>query len=217
MRRASVTLALLALAALALPTGAYEYQATPAASALPDAEAPFELGSVILPDGPAGVAALFARLPDKVDGEPRSPTLGAEADRVVASYGVPDAMDSLLLSLQVLDFEKGDFFPRDFTVDQFVASVSENADYGTEAFGQDGALAWVRAESSAGVAGSRPGTPDSVRPIYTLAWGNVGSPLLFSAIAATPNGLEALVKAFVATAGIEPPTSSPVASPAVES
>ncbi|HEV2109061.1 MAG TPA: hypothetical protein VGR16_12425, partial [Thermomicrobiales bacterium] len=103
--------------------------------------------------------------------------------------------------------------PKDFTAGVFVASVIEIADYGAETFGREGNLVWVRAETTAGMAGDKPGTPELIRPIYTFAWGEVDSPWLFAAASFTPEGLEALVTAFVTTATDPLGTPAPDATP----
>lgn len=215
MARYSIVIALLALFAGPLATGATTHTgvATPMASDLPESPAPFGLGSVTLPRDEQAIAALFRQLPEKVDGQPRDQSLEPQGGRRVAAYGTPDPTFGPLLFLQVMNFEEGDFFPKDFTAGTFVAATAENMDYGTESFGRDGDLVWIQAQSQAGVAGDKPGTPESVRSIYTLAWGEVGSPWLFSAAAFTPEGLEALVRAFVTTASAPPATPGPGATP----
>ncbi len=209
----SVIVALLALA----PAGFVAAQeATPAAT-LPDAPAPGGLGRVQLPADRAAIAALFARLPETVAGEPRTETdAGASADRLIVAYGVVDPAFGPPLTLQALDLSSGDFYPVDFTAGAFVAAVADVPDYGTDAVGREGDLVWVRATTTVSVAGDRPGTPTITRPIFTLRWGNATSPWLFGAAASTPEELDALIGAFVATAGSSPgtpPPSTPVASP----
>lgn len=212
-------LRLLALAALLLllaipiaPSVAQE--GTPAAS-LPAGPAPGGLARAPLPAGRAEISGLFARLPEAVAGEARTdPDAGESADRLVAAYGAVDPAFGPPLSLQALDLSSGDLFPPDFTAEAFVASVAGVPDYGAEAFGRDGDLVWVRATTTAGVVGDKPGTPTITRPIFTLAWGHATSPWLFTAAAPTPEALDALVDAFVATATSSPATASPAASPA---
>ena len=167
---------------------------------LPTVMAPLGLGAVTLPDDAASIAELFARLPAAVANEPRTSPLEDETDRITASYGEVDPGFGPPLSLQVLDFTSGDFFPRDFTVADFVASAADTDDYDAVAFGQDGTLAWVQAETTAGVAGDKPGTPTVSRVIHTLAWGEATGSWLFTAAAFSPEGLDALVGAFVAAA-----------------
>ena len=206
MRRVSVVLALVIIFAGVL-TGPYRVdgqEATPAPSDLPSAEAPFALGTVTLAKNHAEVLSLFARLPRTVHDAPRSQPPGESGGRVVASYGEPDPMLGAPLTLQAINFEEGDHFPRDFTAGLFVATAAGTADYGAETYGLDRAVAWVRAETTAGVAGDRPGTPEVIRPIHTLVWGDLDSHWIFTAAAGTPEGLEALVTAFVSATASAP-------------
>ncbi|HEV2107991.1 MAG TPA: hypothetical protein VGR16_06990 [Thermomicrobiales bacterium] len=218
MARFSVFVPLVAILVLAVtsPKAMHAHMATPAPSSLPEAAAPFGLGKVALPSDAEGVAALFARLPEELDGETRNGVPDRQGERVVASYGPPDAMFGPPLSLQAINFKDGDFFPKDFTAGVFVARVIETADYGAETFGREGNLVWVRAETTAGVACDKPGTPELIRPIYTLAWGEADSPWLFTAASFTPEGLEALVTAFVTTATDAPGTPAPAATPGAD-
>ncbi|MBA2753668.1 MAG: hypothetical protein H0U40_04295 [Chloroflexia bacterium] len=220
MPRVTMLIALLVLlpgilAGSSLAHGGHATPVSPAPSGLPVAAAPFGLGSVVLPNDQAGVEALFDRLPDEMGGEPLS--LGPErsGERTVASYGESDPLFGPSLTLQAINFAEGDFFPRDFTGVQFVASAAGTADYGAETFGRDGNLAWVRAETTAAVAGDRPGTPEAARPIYTLAWGELDSPWLFTAAAVDAEGLRTLVTAFVTAATADQATPVPMASPRV--
>ncbi len=181
---------------------------------LPARTAPLGLGAVTLPDDAAGIAELFARLPTAVANEPRTSPPEDEADRITANYGAATPDFGPPLSLHVLDFTSGDFFPRDFTVADFVASAAGTSDYDAVAFGQDGTLAWVRAETMAGVAGNKPGTPTISRTISTLAWGEVTRSWLFGAAAFSPEGLDALVSAFVKAAENQPATPVTGVAPA---
>lgn len=188
-------------------------QASTPAPLLPAATAPLNLGTVTLPDNEEGVSALFGRLPATVAGEPRADYLDGQTDRVIAAYGTVDLAFGPPLSLQVLDFTTGDFFPREFTAGEFVASAAGTSDYDTVAFGQDDTLAWIQAETTAGVAGNMPGTPTISRRIYTLAWGEATGSRLFTAAAFSPEGLAALISAFVMAAESQPATPTVEATP----
>ena len=111
--------------------------------------------------------------------------------------------------LAALSFPGGDFFPPDFTPGMFVAMASVTDDYDATSFGRDGDLVWIRAGTTAGVAGSKPGTPTVSQPMFTLAWGDIDSTWLFTAAAASPEGLDALVAAFVIAASGQ--SATPVA------
>ncbi len=189
-------------------------EATPAV-ALPEAPAPGGLGRVQLPADRADITALFGRLPETIAGEPRAETdRRGPTDRLVVAYGADDPVLGPQLTLQALDLSSGAFFPADFTAGIFVASVASVPDYRIDAFGRDGDLVWVRASTTVSGEGDRPGTPISSRPLLTLSWGNTTSPWLFSATAPTPDDLDALVDAFVATAKSDPGTAVPDATPA---
>ena len=208
----SLTTALLLL--LLAQVGPSEAQVATPVATLPEAPAPDGLGRIQLPADRTEISALFARLPETVGGETRTELDANErADRLVVAYGAADPAFGPPLSLQALDFSSGDFFPTDFTAGAFVASVAGVPDYSAEAFGRDGNLVWVRATTTAGADGTKPGTPTLTRPIHTLAWGQVTSPWLFTAAAPSPQALDALVDAFVTTAS-DRGTASPIASPA---
>lgn len=190
-------------------------QANQAAADVPTATAPFGLGTIALPATEAEIAALFARLPTTLAGEPRAALSARDTGGLSMAYGTDEDGLGPPLTIQAQDFTRGDFFPTDFTADQFVRTVAGVPDYGTEAFGRDGSLYWVQATTTVGVAGDRPGTPTLSRPVYTLAWGEASSPWLFGVAATSPTGLASLVTAFVSLAGglpaSPPATPSPIA------
>ena len=209
----ALTLALVQLLDTAPAAGAR--QASPAAPDVPVATAPFGLGTVALPTTEAEIVALFTRLPTTIADEPRAALAGRDTGRLSVAYGRDEDGLGPPLVIQALDFTRGDFFPSDFTADQFVRTVARVPDYGTEAFGRDGSLYWVQATTTVGVAGDQPGTPTLSRPDFTLAWGEASSPWLFGVAATSPTGLAALVTAFVSLAGglpaSPPATPSPIA------
>jgi hypothetical protein len=173
--------------------------ATPAAATLPASPVPFELATVPLPDNRDGVAAMFAALPEVVLGEPRQPLQEAE-DRLIAAYGrmLPGLVAQLALS--AINFSTGDFFPGDFTAGDYVTMASATPDMQATAFGRDGDLVWIQSETTVGVAGDKPGTPETTTTLHTLAWGTIDVSWLFSAAAIDPAGCAALAIAFVAAA-----------------
>lgn len=175
--------------------------------------APLGLGAVPLPDDTAGVAELFARLPATVAGEPRVEYPEQQTDRMIAAYGTLDPDFGPPLTLQALNFATGDFFPPDFTAADFVAAGANTTDYDAVTFGQEDKLVWVRAETTAAVGGDGLVTPTSSRVLHTLAWGEASSSWLFTAAAFSPEGLEGLVSAFVATARTPPGTPAAEATP----
>ena len=191
---------------------------SPAAAALPAATAPLGLGSVPLPDDRAGVEALLARMPPEVAGESRAPAPPPETDRLGAAYGAdPDGLGPPL-AVGALDLSTGDFFPAGWTAGDYVALVASGAtDFDQVlAFGRDGGLVWLRANTTAAIGGTGLGTPEVSRTLYTLSWGDADSACLFSAAADTPERLDALVAAFVGAQaggpGTPPASGTPVAT-----
>lgn len=180
----------------------------PQPGALAEVPAPFGLGAADVPSDEAGVKFILARMPDEIDGQPRATEASTVPDdgHLVVAYGTKDPAFGYPLILQALDFTKSDFFPTDFTAEDYVNSVSHSADYGAVAFGRDGPIVWVQSQSTAAVAGDATASPASSRPLYTLAWGVSDSNWLFTAASDSPDGLEALVIAFAMVAGGGPAT-----------
>ncbi len=188
------------LAMLVGPGMAAAQEASPGAVELPAAAAPFGLGEVALPDDEGGVWDLFAALPETVIGQEAQPMEDLE-DRIIASWGTPDAMFGPPLTLQALSFADGDFFPEDFTAEAFVTMSAGTGGSQMTAVGRDGDLVWMQTETTAGFAEDDPATPEATMTLYTLSWGEAESGWLYSATATTPEGLEGVAIAFVETAG----------------
>ena len=204
---------ILVILAVLMGTGsAFAQIATPGQADLPEASAPLGLGSVTLPDDEEGIEALFANLPNSVAGHHRNPLIRA-SDRILARYGPDDGMFGPTLVLGAISFERGDFFPAGFTPGDYVAMASQTDDTGATAFGRDGDLVWISTETTVGTGGDRPGTPAISEPLYTLAWGDIDGRWMFTAAASTPEGLDTLVTAFVATAQGQPATPIAPATP----
>jgi hypothetical protein len=209
MRRLLVAVYLLSIAIVPVPALAQE--ATPSLPALPEATAPLGLGTVTLPTSEAEIIELLASLPGDLGGAAKGGEPAQRDGRVVVTYGESDPSLGPTILLQAVDFTRSDFFPADYTAGAYVATASQNADYGGVAFGREGDLVWIRAESSVGVGDAGEGTPIVTVPLYTLAWGNADSNWLFSAASFSPETLEALVTTFVKAAGGTPAT--PEATP----
>jgi hypothetical protein len=187
-------------------------EATPSPILLPEAEAPYGLASVTLPQTEAEIEALFQAMPAAVAGQQRASTVSIEGDRIVLSYGVVEPGFGPPLYIQAIDLSRNDFFPEGFTTGLYVATVAGIPDFGAMTYGQDGNLAWVLAASSVAVVGENEATPVAERPIYTLTWGYADSNWLFSSAAVDPAGLEALAFAFVLTASAQPIPATPAAA-----
>ncbi len=177
---------------------------TPGPAPTPDlqgfrtAPAPGELASVTLPKDFSEVRALFERLPAEVAGHARS----AQFDRItparsLAGYGedrrIPNAGNPLL-AIQAMDLAQGDFFPTNWSGGQVAAEMSRRGEEVKDA-GRDGDLIWLRQDTFMG-------TPESPErfPVYTMLWGRIDSPWMFSVSADSPENRDALLAAFVAAA-----------------
>ena len=170
--------------------------ATPDSAPLPDATAPPGLADVALPADAEAIADLFARLPETVAGEEQAAWVQATG-RVLVPYGEEDPSFGHLLVLGAVSLEQSDFFPPGFSVRDYVANMLVTAEAGAIEGGRDGTLVWARAETTAGIGGERPGTPEVSRPLYTLVWGDPDGAWLFTAVADSPEDLDGLVNAFV--------------------
>lgn len=168
--------------------------ATPLPDSLPEVEAPFKFVGLELPETWAEVEDYFQRLPDQVHGLARNSLRDAGPERIRVTYGPEDHPLGAPLVLQALSFKNSDFFPPDFTPGQYVAMASGSDDVGATAYGKDQGIAWIQAESYAATVD---GAAEVVRPLYTLAWGAIDGPFLFTAAATSAEGLAALVSAFV--------------------
>lgn len=181
----------------------------------PAAPAPFELATLVLPNNFTEVTALFERLPPKVAGHGRSAQLDRIApERSIVGYGedrrigvmgrrlsgagstsVPSARVGVpLLQIQAIDLTKGDFFPINWKGGHVVAMMARHSEEVAE-FGQDGSLFWMRQNGSFGMAEAT-----ERFPVYTMLWGRIDSPWMFSVQADTPESRDALLAAFVAAA-----------------
>jgi hypothetical protein len=176
------------------PEGAGD--AAPTYESLPEVAAPGNLGAVRLPDDAEAVADLIGRLPNEVAGLERSteyerPATGEHR----AVYGVTtgEAGDlSIAIHLAVLDAQGtySDWSPE--TTGRDVVAFFAGGFIGeVEAAGRDGGMGWVRTR------GMEPGTD---REVFGLVWAQADSRWYFSAVADSPEHLDALIDAFVTTA-----------------
>jgi hypothetical protein len=174
-----------------------DYVAGADPDSLPVAAAPSGLGEVDLPDQVEDIKALFDRLPSDLIGRQRSDEPpGPDPGRINASYGSTDPVGCGTIGLQALDVSTGEFFPPTWTAETVIAIFTTGADQGTEEFGRDGDLFWVKTTITCGAEGSSGNDFLSV-----LSWGKRGSPWVFSATAGgtdRPEGRDELAAAFVA-------------------
>lgn len=197
-------LALLLLLVGGMPVAAQD--ATPDPANLPHATAPFDLGGVVMPASPEAVEALFDLLPGSIDGQRQQPWITG-GDRTQVPYGEAMALGHPMV-LGAISFAEGDFFPPDFTAGDYVALSLATDELENVAGGREGDIAWIQGEVIVSMGVERTGTPAASQAMHTLAWGELDGGWIFTAIADSPDRLEALVAAFVQSAG------GPVATPA---
>lgn len=173
--------------------------ATPDPANLPQEKAPFEIAELAIPAGSMEVEAILAEMPTTVAGLSRSERI-ERPDRTGIAYGDETPAVGYPLEIVVISFERGDFFPSDFTAGDYVAMALATDDVGSTDGGRDGDIAWVRAEISVGI-GDRPGTPEIIGMRYTMAWGEVDGGWMVIASADSPAGLDSLMSTFVEVAG----------------
>lgn len=172
--------------------------ATPDPASLPETPAPFGIEADQLPTRRDAIETRFAHLPATIAGE-RQQSWMRQGDRILVPYGSEQDGFGFPMQLGAIAFAEGDFFPPDFTAGDYVVMSLGTDQLANMAGGRDGDVAWVLAEISVGVGGERPGTPAAQRMMSTLAWGEVDGSWIFTAMADTPERLEALVVAFVTT------------------
>lgn len=182
--------------------------ATPDPTSLPEVPAPFGIEADHLPASREAIETRFAHLPETIAGERQQPWV-VGSDRIQVFWGDADDLGHPM-QLGAIAFAEGDFFPPGFTAGDYVAMSLGTDEFAHMTGGRDGDVAWLLAEISIGVSGERPGTPAAQRTMSTLAWGVVDGGWVFTAMADTPERLEALVVAFVTTgqAGNATPTGA---------
>jgi hypothetical protein len=204
---------ILAVVLLGTPISpAFAQQATPERPEIPQQTAPLGVATVTLPEEGPAIVSLFKEVM-KTGEETRFAGMTVEEDRIRLTIGNPVAGVGPSQMLQAVNLPAGDFFPADFTAADYIALAAKSKDTGTVAYGQDGTVVWLVAGTTAGIAGDTPATPETVRPLYTMTWGDADSPWLFTASADSQDGLTALVTAFVSAASNAPATPGPVATP----
>ena len=176
-----------------LPASDDEFEA-PDPTDMPEVAAPHGLSTVELADSVDGIIALFEALPSEFFGEPLVVETGA--GRIMASYGTTETVGCALVGVQAMDVSTGGFYPEGWTAESNIALLSSGADWEVEDFGREGDLYWVRWNTTCGEAG-RPGSD----VIFSLSWGDAGSPWMFSAGAGHPEDRAELTEALVASAG----------------
>lgn len=165
---------------------------------LPTTPAPNGLGEVTLPADARGIAALLARLPSNVAGQPRTPQLDqAGPERYSVTYGDGRA-GGREYGVQALDVSTGDFFQPGSTAGDVLALRAGKRGEPQDieiivAAGREGSLVWMQERNTVTYEGK-------TSPLLATSWGTASSAWLFSAQADTPEAVEALVSAFIAAA-----------------
>lgn len=166
---------------------------------LPATAAPNGLGEARLPADARGIAALLARLPSTVAGQPRTPQLDlAGPERYSVTYG-DGRVDGRQYRVQAIDVSTGDFFQPGSTAGDVVALRAAKRGEPQDidiivAAGREGGLVWVQERTTTTYGSGK------TSPLLAVSWGTASSAWLFSADADTPEAVEALVGAFVAAA-----------------
>lgn len=174
-------------------TGGDNGLSAPDPDSLPEAVAPQGLDEATLPDRAEDITALFDRLPsDLVGGTRTDESSGNDPQEITASYGSTQPVGCGTVGLQAMNVSTGDFFPRDWTAETVVAAFTTGADWTVEDFGRDGDLFWVKIGTTCSTDNS-----SGVDSIWSISWGNRGSPWVFSASAGDPESRDELTSAFV--------------------
>lgn len=170
--------------------------AAPDPQSLPETLAPGDLGAVTLPEDADSIAAFFRKLPQRVAGQPRSTMFDQRGPSVYdATYSEVGTRGCSPLRLQARNVSNTEFYPKNWTAEGFISWWTLGADWEVEEAGREGSLFWVRWNT---FCSSEPSS--GVFPVYSLIWGNAGSPWVFTAQADTPEELDALIAAFVTAA-----------------
>ena len=152
------------------------------ARALPKVAAPHCRGSEELPGDPAGVFALLRQLPAQIGERERTEFDDEGPYHYRVGYGER-------MAVQAMDVSVGEFSFYSATAIEAMAVWALGADWDVEAAARDQDVLWARIH-----------TTGDGEDIYAIIWGNQGSRWVFSAMADTPDHLDALVAAFVAVA-----------------
>ena len=151
MRHIQIAIAFAVVLLGTLISPAFAQQATPERPEIPQQTAPLGVATVTLPeDGPA-IVALFKEVM-KTGEESRFAGMTVEEDRIRLTIGNPVAGVGPSQMLQAVNLPAGDFFPADFTAADYIALAAKTKDTGTVAYGQDGAVVWLVAGTTAGIA-----------------------------------------------------------------
>lgn len=164
----------------------------PDLNVLPQRAAPPEIRSAPIPDDAAGIAAIFARLPQVAAGLPRATQFDQMGpDRYSAAYGEVQEQ-GVTLSIHAIDARQ--FYPPGWNAGQVVATWAGGDTSQVVSSGRDDGLGWVRWNDT-----FENENGDLVQ-ISIMNWGKATSPWLFGAQADSPEKLDALLAAFAEAA-----------------
>ena len=184
---------------------------TPDVQGLATTGVPGDLASATLPADVSGISTLVANLPPTVAGHARTTAL----DRITpagarAGYGEDWRLGfggSPLLAVQAINIELSDFWPTNWTAGQVVTVMARHGEE-VKDVGRDGKLVWMRQNTFMGAADS-----EARFPVYTMAWGLIDSPWMFTVQADSAENRDALLAAFVAATKSALPAPSRAGQP----
>ena len=156
---------------------------TPIIVALADAQPPADL---------AGVTAVLEALPAELIGGTKQVSARTAGD-LAADYVAVDRMSRYGIQAMDLRTSMMGAFVSEPVAEQMVAVLAEGGDWEVDDTGVEGSLHWVAWLST----GSGEGI-EGIEEIYSLTWGEAGSPWAFVAGAPTEQGRDELVTAFIA-------------------
>jgi hypothetical protein len=105
--------------------------------------------------------------------------------------------------VQAVNIELSDFWPTNWTAGQTVAAMARHSEEVSDV-GRDGKLVWMRQNTFMGTADS-----EARFPVYTMTWGLIDSPWMFTVQADSAENRDALLAAFVAATQLVLLASSP--------
>jgi len=155
-------------------------------------EPPWSLETIEMPDDPETITAVFAAMPGEVDGVPLE-IVESDVLFPAVSYQNGEGRSLRLSALSITSLRE--FAGEDMTTREFLAGLAdsgeiEDVESNLESSSGEPGLVWI--------AGSSPLTiDDTTTTEYVAAWTRVDGAWMFTVAADTPEGLTALVHAFI--------------------
>ena len=155
-------------------------------------EPPWSIETIELPDDPETITAVFAAMPSEVDGVPLE-IVESDVSFPAVSYQNGEGRSLRLSALSIAELRE--FAGEDMTTQEFLAGIAdsgeiEDVESNLESSLDEPGLVWM--------AGSSPLTIDGTTTTqYVATWTRVDGAWMFTVVADTPEGLTALVHAFI--------------------